>query len=153
VTRLNLDGPVPCRFCGGTFQWRREREPAEPGDSTYTWSGLCPCGCEWNELATPEVPTWRSYAEDDRAVAALVAEVERLQLLLGHQQFDLRMAQLRVLALEEDGAELGAYVRALLALVDGGVLVTPVQHAARADEVTEVLCALGDYCGMDEAEA
>lgn len=146
MTRLNLDGPVPCRFCGGTFQWRREREPAEPGDSTYTWSGLCPCGCEWNELATPEVPTWRSYAEDDRAVAALVAEVERLQ---GHAAL-LEALRTRELA---EAAQLGEAVRALLQLVGEHVLVTPTQHAERAEEVVELLGLLVALVGDGEAEA
>lgn len=94
---------------------------------------------------------WQAAYRQD--VTALIEEVERLQGLLGHQQFDLRMARLRVLALEEDGAELGAYVRALLGLVAEQVLVTPLQHLHRADEVAEVLCALGDCCGMDEADA
>ena len=144
MTRLNLDGPVPCRFCGGAFLWR-QHEADEPGDPR-TWHGLCACGCEWNELATPEVPTWRSYAEDGRAVAALVAEVERLQ---GHAAL---LEALRTRELGE-AAQLGEAVRALLQLVGEHVLVTPTQYAERADEVVELLGLLVALVGDGEAEA
>jgi hypothetical protein len=141
---LNLDGPVPCRFCGGAFAWLEYRadEPSEP----RTWSGLCACGCEWDEVPATEPPTWRTYANDDRAVAALVAEVERLQ---GHAAL---LEALRTRELGE-AAQLGEAVRALLQLVGEHVLVTPTQYAERADEVVELLGMLVALVGDGEDEA
>jgi hypothetical protein len=142
--RLNLDGPVPCRYCGGEFQWLEYRtdEPSEP----RTWNGLCPCGVEWDELVATEPPTWRTYAKDDCAVAALVAEVDHLQ---GQTAL---LEALRVRELGE-AAQLGEAVRALLRLVGEYVLVTPPEQAQRAGEVLELLGLLVSLVGDGEAEA
>ena len=138
--RLNLDGPVPCRYCGGAFTWvEQEREPGEPS----RWSGRCACGCGHDDA--PEVPTWRVWARGDQRVAALVQE-------LGDRSWALRIAELRVDALDEDAAQLGAHVRALLALVYEGVLVASAEHADRADHVVELLEELEElegYVGFD----
>ncbi len=142
MTRLNLDGPVPCRYCGGVFTWvEQEREPGDP----QRWDGRCACGCGHDDV--PEVPTWRTWAHGDQRVAALVKA-------LGDRSCALRQAELRVSALDDDAAQLGAHVRALLALVYDGVLVASVEHADRADEIVELLEQLEDYVGFDaEGEA
>lgn len=74
MTPLDLDGPVPCRYCGGVLAWvEQERDPGEPP----RWDGRCACGCGHDDA--PEVPTWRTWARGDERVRAVVAEVERLR--------------------------------------------------------------------------
>ena len=141
MTRLNLDGPVPCRQCGGVFTWReQEGELGEPP----AWDGSCACGCEHNGVT--ELPSWRVLAQGDRRVDMLVTEVDRIQ---GHAAL---LEALRTRELGE-AAQLGEAVRALLQLVGEHVLVTPTQHAARADEVVELLGLLVALVGDGEAEA
>ena len=95
MTALNMDSPVPCRFCGGAFEWH----PTDSGDpGTEHWlDGLCgTCGAEWLEVPSGTPPTFRWYAEDDRAVAALVAEIERLQAERDHLRAAWAAAQAHV---------------------------------------------------------
>lgn len=142
MTPLNLDGPVPCRYCGGAFTWvEQEREPGEP----QRWDGRCACGCGHDDA--PEVPTWRTWARGDQRVRAVLHQ-------LAHHQSEQGRAEQRVAELEQDAANLGAHVRALLALVYDGVLVACVEHTERAEEIVELLEALEDYVGFDaEGEA
>lgn len=72
---LDIDGPAPCRFCGGAFEW--SSEPDEAG--LRTWTGVCKCGCEWELMRSDAPPTWRDYAGEDRCVLALLGEVDRLR--------------------------------------------------------------------------
>ena len=67
---IDLDGPVPCRYCGGALTWvEQEREPGKPP----RWDGRCACGCIHDDA--PEVPTWRTWAQGDQRIRALLALV------------------------------------------------------------------------------
>jgi hypothetical protein len=123
------------------FTWReQECDEGQP----RTWDGSCACGCELNGVT--ELPSWRVLAQGDRRVAMLVAEVERLQ------EHTALLDALRTRELGE-AAQLGEAVRALLQLVGEHVLVTPTQHAERAEEVVELLGLLVALVGDGEADA
>jgi hypothetical protein len=104
-TPLDLDGPVPCRYCGGAFVWvEQERDPGGPP----RWDGRCACGCGHDDA--PEVPTWRTWARGDERVRAVVAEVDRLRELLLNAGWPRTAEGIAELA---TGAERAAVVSAL----------------------------------------
>lgn len=72
---VNLDGPAPCRFCGGAFDWSSKVND----DGTTTWSGVCKCGCLWEMTGERERITWRGYTAHDECMRALIVELERVR--------------------------------------------------------------------------
>jgi hypothetical protein len=98
--------------------------------------------------------TWSVFAQRVVAEREEAREhVRQMSLLLKDQATELQIATMRAQMLEDESDEVDAHVRALLRLVNEYVLVTPMEHAGRAEEVTALLEALEAYCGCDEADA
>lgn len=124
------------------------QQESEPGECPK-WDGRCACGCGHDDA--PEVPTWRTWSRGDQRVRELTQHIE-------FQRAQLDKLKTDAAARDQRDAELGAHVRALLALIYDGVLVgtvtTEEDPEEEAHDILELLEALEGYVGFDsEGEA